>query len=438
MEPNQDGLNLPCCPELEPDKACDVLDFHYRLLHHTTVVVNDRSHTVPVEVKLHVRLERCPGPMTLGDLVYSTTLLPGEKVRLFTTDRRSRFTFDSATQVSYRNEQTSEEHFYMASMSDFMSDLSVRDASRATNTARGSATGHGETSSLLGSIFSGPSVDVSGSYSAESTSEFVRELSQHVRASHRRSEMGARAASTVSIGEVQTRSHAAGQSEDHFESASREFANPNHCHAVTFLFYRIHKTQTIRLTIESIERRVLDPAADTRVANNPFVSQGDVSVIPSGVLATNKERLEIAQIARASVAEQQSAVGDGRLSAVGVNQLFPTRLIEPLPTAVRQKALRQVDERLVANKLLDKASGSVSKEVQREFALELRSSLPTPGILVRGCLDDCNICEPALAKEIELKIERQQLENALLKRQIELLDKAQEYRCCPPEPAPEA
>ena len=134
-----------------------------------------------------------------------TTLLPGEKVRLFTTDRRSRFSFDSASKVSYRNEQTQEEHFYMSSMHDFMSDLTVRDSSRASNTSKGSAQGHGETSGVLESIFGGPSVDVSGSYNASSTSDFLRELSQHASASDRRSEMGARASSTVSIGEVQTR-----------------------------------------------------------------------------------------------------------------------------------------------------------------------------------------------------------------------------------------
>src|SRR5690349_11446648 len=119
---------VPCCPPLETDRPCDVLDFHYRQIHNTIVVVNDRRQTVPVEVLIHTRLARCSGPMTLGDLVYSTTLLPGEKVRLFTTDRRSRFSFDSATKVSYRNEQTQEEHFYMSSMHDFMSDLTVRDS----------------------------------------------------------------------------------------------------------------------------------------------------------------------------------------------------------------------------------------------------------------------------------------------------------------------
>ena len=40
-----------------------------------------------MEVKLHFRLTRCPGPLAIGDLLYTTTLLPGEKVRLFTSDR---------------------------------------------------------------------------------------------------------------------------------------------------------------------------------------------------------------------------------------------------------------------------------------------------------------------------------------------------------------
>ena len=41
------------------------------------------------------------------------------------------------------------------------------------------------------------------------------------------------------------------------------------------------------------------------------------------------------------------------------------------------------------------------------------------------------VCEPELSREIELDLERKHLENELLKRRIELLDKEQEYRCCP-------
>jgi hypothetical protein len=113
---------------LQPSESCDVLDFQYRQLY--PVTVGDQRRPVTVEVILKVRLERCTGPLALGDLVYSTTLFPGEKVRLFTSDRRNRFTFDSSSKISYRHEQSSEEHFYMSSWSDFMSDLTVRDSGR--------------------------------------------------------------------------------------------------------------------------------------------------------------------------------------------------------------------------------------------------------------------------------------------------------------------
>lgn len=149
-------LPVPCCPELITDKACDVLDFHYRTIHRA--VVDNR--TVAVEVLIHARLERCPGPMALGDLVYSNTLLPGEKVRLFTNDRRSQFSFDSSTSLSYRNVQTSEEQYYMSSMSDSMSDITVRDETHSSNRSQGSTEGHASTSGAIETVLFGPSVDV--------------------------------------------------------------------------------------------------------------------------------------------------------------------------------------------------------------------------------------------------------------------------------------
>ncbi len=429
---------IPCCPPLVTDKACDVLDFHYRLRHSAVVGAGDRRQNVPVEVIIHIRIERCPGPMALGDLVYTNTLLPGEKVRLFTTDRRTHFTFDSATKVSYRNAQTSEEHFYMSSMSDFMSDVTVKDFSRATNTSRGSSQGHAETSGFFETLFGGPSVDVSGSHNASSTSEFLRELSQHTRASHRRSEMGARASSTVSIGEVQTRTHIESESEDHFESSSREFANPNRCHAITFFFYRINKLQTIKITLESIERRIVDPADNTKVTNNSFVSQGDVGTIPNNVLATDKGRLEVEEIGRRSaLARKQAGLAvSTRLQPGGafLDLDFTAAAVaapQPFPAAIRLQALEQVDKELVAVGLLDKTGGVVTDDTKRKFSIEIQSSLPTPGLLVKGCLDDCDVCEPALQKQIDLELERKALENELLKKKIELLEKSQEYRCCP-------
>ncbi len=424
-----DQTGVPCCPALSKDTVCDVLDFHYRTRHNSTIVSGGRR--VQVEVLIHARLERCPGPMTLGDLVYSTTLLPGEKVRLFTSDRRTRFSIDTESKVSYRHEQTSEERFYLSSMHDFMSDVSTRDSGSASSSNKGSARGHAETSGAIESIFGGPSVDVNGSYDASSTSSFLRELTQHASASDRRSESGARAASSVSVGEVSSRSHTESESEDHQESSSREFTNQNRCHAVTYFFYQINKTQTVKFKIVAIQRRVIDPAANTRVSNNPFVADGGVTAIPNAVLATNATRLKTEEIGRASALAKQSATFavDGRetinarATALDVNA-------QPIPAALKARALQQVDQSLIKEGLLDKR-GKVSDEIVTELSFERISSLPTPGLLVKGCLDDCDVCEPTLERAIELELEHKQLQNELLKKQIALLEKSQEYRCCP-------
>jgi hypothetical protein len=430
---NDEAMGVPCCPALAKDTVCDVLDFHYRTRHTTNVAAGGRR--IQVEVLIHARLERCPGPMSLGDLVYSTTLLPGEKVRLFTSDRRTRFSIDSESKVSYRHEQTSEERYYLSSMHDFMSDVSVRDSGSSSASSKGSARGHGETSSALGAIFSGPSVDVSGSYDASSTSSFLRELSQHASASDRRSESATRAASSVSVGEVSSRSHTEGESEDHQESSSREFANPNRCHAVTYFFYQINKTQIVRFRIVAIQRRVIDPAADTRVSNNPFAADGGVSAIPSAVLATDAKRLQIEKIGRDSVLAQQGAdfaTVAGR-DAANANLARLASLdsnVQSISPALKARALQEVDQALIKERLIDK-NGKVLDEVVSELSFERVSSLPTPGLLVKGCLDECDTCEPALEKSIQLELEHKQLQNELLKKQIELLEKSQEYRCCP-------
>ncbi|HEV2687455.1 MAG TPA: hypothetical protein VGV35_02840 [Bryobacteraceae bacterium] len=421
--------DLDCCPPLSKDPCCDILDFRYRLPHRVTVNEAGRQANVTVEVILHVRLTRCPGPYSLGDPVHTITLLPGEKVKLFTSDRRTRFTLDSTTNVSYRSEQLSEERYYMAAMQNSMSDLSVTDSTHSANSESGKWDFHGDASGSIGFLSASADANAQGSHSGSSTSDFLSQLKTHATASANQSAQATHAASSTSVGEVSTRTHTQTESEDHFESSSREFTNANRCHAVTFLFYRLYKKQIVTLTLEAVERRVDDPAAPTGISLKPPVSRGQISVVPTSVLATQKDRLAVEQIGRESVAAQET-------QSFGSNRpTFPI-FQEPLPNAVRQAALKQVDADLVAAGLLTAVGGTVSPKAQKEFEVVTESCLPTPGIIVKGCIDTCDVCEPELHKKIQLELEEQDLRNQLLKRQIELLDKSQEYRCCPAAAAP--
>jgi hypothetical protein len=347
-------------------------------------------------------------------------LLPGEKVKLFTSDRRTKFTFDSATSLSYRNTQASEESMYMQSMSDSVFDTNSRDTANSSNQSHSHVDGKADAGvDILGL---GGSASMSGNFDANSTAAFAAEHSQHAQSSHHASEQGVRKAASVSIGEVQSRAHSEGQSEDQFESASREFTNPNKCRAVTFLFYQINKTQTVRYTLEAIERRViLDPNNDfTKVALNPLAPSSAVGLTSVNVLATDTQKIGLVQPA----AGQLNLTSNARLAFLGVAEL---------PTVdLRKLALQQVDQDLVNEGLLDKG-GLVSPAAKKKYSFEAKSALPTPGVLVKGCLDECDICEPALAQAMQLDLDRKQLENEKLKREIDLMDQDQQHRCCPTE-----
>lgn len=432
-EPTAVGA-VPCCPELEPCAVCDTLDVAYRLPFRPTISVDDRRQAVPVRVTLRFRLTRCAGPVSVGDLLYSTTLLPGERVRLFTSDRHSRFTFDSESGLAYRHEATSEESYFAAGMAHAVSNVSEVETSRsASSFSESSVSGGGSAGIDLGLFEIGGSASGS-SYDAQSLSTFARSVSRHAESSSRHVEVATRALSSTSVGEVETRSHQEGESEDHFESASRTFANPNRCRALTFLFYKLVKCQTLRFELVAIDREVLDPAAPTGLTLAPPARTGAVGVIARPVLATSKQRLDVERAARVSALEREQAGPVGGTEAAG----RPARLTsafglaqEPLSRAARAEALAAVDRELVEDGLVDK-DGEVTEEARQRFGWTREIALPTPGILVRGCLDDCDVCEPELQREIQLDLERKALENRLLERQIELLEQSQEYRCCPP------
>lgn len=420
---------LECCPKLLRRPVCDVLDLRYQLP--TRPRVGDNQQIVPVDVILHFRLERCSGPLVLGDLAHTVTLLPGEQVRLFTTDRHSRWSYDSESKLAYRHETTTEESYFTWSLARAMSDLTINQSgSSISNTEESWASGGASGGFNFFGLFQIGGGGGGGNYDSSSISSFAQSLSRHAESSASQVAAGVRAKSTTAIGQVEQRTHAEGESESHMEAATRVFRNPNHCHAITFLFYRVSKLQRIRFRLVAIERRVNDPAAPTEATPRIVPdTAGMVLVKPQTVLATSKSRLEVERAGRQSAIERQQAANLSAESISGLKFMVAAR--EPVSADARKAALAATDRDLAAANLLDLKTGKPSEKIVAELSWEREELIPTPGILVKGCLDDCNVCEPAVKMSIELDLERKKLENEMLKRQIELLDKAQEYRCCP-------
>jgi hypothetical protein len=424
MANENDAVIPTCCPDLIKDDHCDVINFS-RILSYPTGN-NDNRRRVNVEVILHFKLSRCTQGLTLGDPAYSTTLLPGEKVRLSTTDRRSRFTYDSETKLSYRSEQISEEQYLMTATQKYLADASAAQSGNAESSSEGKWDFHGDAGGSINplSLSASASTRAGGSHNSSSVSDYLNQQKSHVQSSASQAVSATRKAHSISIGEVSSRTHIQGESEDHFEASSREFTNYNKCHAVTYMFYRINKKQKISFELVSIERRVSDSNAPIGGILQPAAAKLPIALVPQDIPAT-------ALLKRTTGVSGATAFANiDTTSLLNVNQnpnrdAFATdqNFGTPLDEATRMAALKEVDQQLIAKNLLGK-DGKVSEETKLSINFDMEFSLPTPGIIVKGCLDDCDVCEP-LVKE------RMQLENDLLRKQVELLEKSQEYRCCP-------
>ncbi len=422
---------LPCCPEVTKEPCCERLRFSYRL--------TNRQNDVPVEIIIVAEMERCPGPLSLGDVVYSTTLLPGEKVRLFNSTRNTRFTYDSESKVSYRHEQSSEETYYMRAMDRYSSDLTATDRGSSQSSSHSDFETDVDASYASIGFAGGGSVNVEGNFNSRSASSFMRELSSHVRTSHDRSVQATRAANAVQMGEVQSRTHTDGESEDAYEASTRTFENKNDCHAVTYFAYQLVKKQTLKFRVVSVLRRIVDAAGDSSVEARPVRPGTGVKVLPAGILATQAGRINIQAEGRTSaVAQQANVLGTaGTIGNAGAFApvLTPLRFAinaQPVPAEVQDAMLKKVDAELVRDGVLAQVgSDAVGAKLAAELNFERTFCLPTQGIVVKGCLDRCSTCEDSREKSITLDLERKALENKLLARQIDLLEKSQQYRCCP-------
>jgi hypothetical protein len=325
-------------------------------------------------------------------------------------------------------------------MAQAMTDLTINESGAGSSSYEESwAEGGGGASISLFGIFEAGGGGSGGSYDAESAYSFVRSLRRHSESASRYVATSVRAKSAISIGEVEQRVHKEGESEAHYESSSRTFHNPNKCRALTYLFYQINKLQNIRFKLVAIERRIKDPAAPTgAIQKVPVDITGRVKVLPQTILSTDKNRLEIEKMARTSaVLRRQAAVAPENLvsnyalSSAALRSSVGTRVREPISVSLRTAALAAVDNNLATAGILDMKIGKPTERIVKVVNWTRQEVLPTPGVIVKGCLDNCVTCEPALQKEIALKLERMRLDNEMLKRQIELLDKSQEYRCCP-------
>ncbi len=411
-------LNLPPC--IEKDAL-----IVKRSINYPSGIVDQNRREIIVELDIYLKFTRETKGLALGDPIYTQTLLPNESVSIQSSDRRTQFSFDSESQLSYKSVQMSESQYFMSALRHFTADSSAEQSGSASSSNEGKWNFHGDASAGLDLLGLGGSASTNANYSYNNHSfgEYLNTQKAHAETAESNSLEATHKALSVSVGQVSTRTRQEGTTSEHYESTSRTFKNENRCHALTYLFYRINKMQTISFEVSSIEIRVKDPNSLTGYTHlKPVKSY--ISLIPQYLPVSSSKTLEALKI------QQSFAALDARPN-VGVADRDPLLIGRPLFDALlRRKAVEKVKKELMEEGIL-KEDGTLFPKMTERLNFTKESCIPTAGVMVKGYLDSCDMCEPELKERYQLENDNLRLKNDLLKRQIELLDKSQEYRCCP-------
>ncbi len=178
------------------------------------------------------------------------------------------------------------------------------------------------------------------------------------------------------------------------------------------------KRQTIRFRIKAILRRVIDPVGNFAVDARPARPLTGIAIIPVAILAAKADRIELETAGRTGAAARNANIV-GTISGTSLAGSFggaggavsqprftlDAVRVPPLSRDERVAAVKAVDAELVEAGVLDK-NGNVAESLRAEFDYERTTCLPTQAIVVKGCLDDCNVCEKVLRRSIWTSIVR--------------------------------
>ncbi len=401
------------CPPRQWDREniCDISILTYRY--------NLRIDNRLVECTLRYRIERCTEGYVLGDLLHSMTLFPGEEVFLSVRSRNSIARFTENTSFSASQISRSSDRIWMETYKNLATDFSES----GSNTLKTSA--HSEFSqtnvggsggvNILGIVkIGGGASHVSGDFDASSSSEFFHELNQHLQSSFHQTNQVVRDTSSVSLTQINSHRDATVETHDELEVSTRRFKNINACHTVTHYFYQIAKRQ--RVKIELIERscRAVNEFASSAVVMKPI----EVSIAANQQVVSNAQQAEpgikIAAVEAQPAFSAFTAVSRDQVLLQNANRVSFAAFQEA--EKARKAAVAKADRIMAA--------------LPDVKTFEQVSIIPTEALYVQSELGDCLLCEPYVVAKHELELERMKLENRKLRREIELLDKAQEYRCC--------
>lgn len=411
----------------ERENICDVsiLTYSYHM----------RVDNQLIEVTLRYRVERCTEDYVLGDLIHSLTLFPGEEVFMSTRSRHSitRFTEDSsfsASQVSRSSDRVWMET-YKSVATDYdetqNTHVQTKSHSETSQTSAGASGGF----SLFGLIsIGGGAAHSSGEFDASSSTDFTNHLHQHLESTFHQTNQVSRDTMSVSLTEVNSHREGTEERNDELKVSTRRFKNINECHTVTHYFYQIAKRQRVKITLLDRTLRPLNRFANTAVKMKPVQVSlaSNLKVDPAASVPNDAVRSAVLLAAQPFASGTQFVNFSQKVSRDQLVLQQPSGI--PFATFAEDEKLRAA--------ALAKANDLLRAQAEPKFEFESVSIIPTEALYVESELGPCDLCEPFVEAKEKLELQRLELENKKLAREIEILEQYKDYRCCDDEETPVA
>lgn len=238
------------------------------------------DNTITVDVMVRYRLVRVSKKHVKGKILYSTTLLPGEKARIFASSAHTDSTYNASTKNREYSQSTSAEGSFMNAIQNSMTNHAYN-ASSSQNTQKNSSNSSwnagGSAGLNLGIVtVGGGGGGGGGSSDFSSAIDMSSQFVDSIQSATSQSAISVSASRTTNIRESETNTNIQTETNASVGAYTRELYNANKSCPVTYQFRSIDKCMEVRLELANVGFRFRVP--DSIDSFNPIPQSRPVLV----------------------------------------------------------------------------------------------------------------------------------------------------------------
>ncbi|VBB17629.1 hypothetical protein YASMINEVIRUS_92 [Yasminevirus sp. GU-2018] len=258
---------------------------------------SDAGQPYFADIMVRYRFVRVTKKHVKGKILYSTTLLPGERTRIFSSSAHTDFTYNASSKTYESNTSTSAEASFMSAVQNSMTKHAYNSSSskKEQDSSSNSSWNAGGSAGLnLGIVSVGGGGGGGGASSDHSSSvDMTSQFTDSVESAASQSAIAVSASRTTNIRESSSSTNIQGENNSVVNAYSRELYNANKACPVTYYFRGINKCMEVRLELANIGFRIRVPGSINSFNPTPTTRPVLVNIKPANVSGTDVDIIKV-------------------------------------------------------------------------------------------------------------------------------------------------